>query len=197
VPSFGGRFRRRSFSDENGSWKLAGIHYTVDGPFYTDAQGGGGFDGALFDARGFYVFDGTQYVQITGTGPVPTGFYSTRISSKLAWIDSVTDPAGDPDADDLPNLLEYAFNLDPLVSDRSGAPQFTASPSSVALTYTKIVAATDLSYVVEKSTDLVTWIMASATDEILYDDGLTQIVRSTVNANGNPHLFLRLRVTRS
>jgi len=80
---------------DSGIWKLAGINYTVDGPFYLDANGNGAFDGALFDARGFYVSDGgtpPTYTLITGPDVVATGFYSTRVSSKLAWIHSVIDP---------------------------------------------------------------------------------------------------------
>jgi hypothetical protein len=39
--------------------------------------------------RGLYGFNG---VLITGIAPVPSGFYATRISSKLAWIQSVIGP---------------------------------------------------------------------------------------------------------
>ena len=46
------------FLDDGGVWKLAGIHYDVDGPFYIDASGDGAFIAALFDARGFYLSDG-------------------------------------------------------------------------------------------------------------------------------------------
>ncbi len=184
------------FLNDDGIWKLAGIHYSVDGPFYTDGQGNGEFDGALFDARDFYIFDGAQYVRITGGDSVPSRFYSTRISSKLPWIESVIDPSGDLDGDGLTNLLEYALNLDPLVSDRAGAPQFSLESKSAALTYTKIVAATDLSYIVEESADLMTWNEAPTRDEILYDDGVTQIVRANVNLGGAPLLFLRLRIAR-
>jgi hypothetical protein len=77
------------FINGNGFWKLAGIIYGIDGPFYTSASGAGPFFAALFDARNFYSYDGAHYVLITGTAPVPTGFYSTRISSRMAWIRSV------------------------------------------------------------------------------------------------------------
>ncbi|MEP6698417.1 MAG: hypothetical protein ABJB09_01680 [Verrucomicrobiota bacterium] len=85
-----------AFVQEDGVWKLAGIHYAVDGPFYIDASGNGGFNGALFDARGFYVSDDANppvYTLISGPNPVPTGFYSTRVSSRLAWIYSVILPS--------------------------------------------------------------------------------------------------------
>jgi len=76
------------FLSDNGVWKLAGLNYSVDGPFATSA-GGDGFLAALFDMRGFYGING---ILITGTAPVPSGFYASRISSKLAWIQSIIGP---------------------------------------------------------------------------------------------------------
>jgi hypothetical protein len=76
------------FLDDGGVWKLGGINYSVDGPFYT-APGNDGFLAVLFDMRGYYGFNGTL---IDGPTPVPSGFYATRISSKRAWIQSVIGP---------------------------------------------------------------------------------------------------------
>ena len=77
------------FLNDGGIWKLAGINTDVDGPFYTSPGGNGLFFGALIDERSYYTADGTL---ITGPAPVPSGFYSTRISSRLSWIYSVIDP---------------------------------------------------------------------------------------------------------
>lgn len=76
------------FLEDQGVWKLAGINYAVDGPFYT-APRSGRFTAALFDTRGFY---GDDNVLITGEAPIPSGFYATRISSRLPWIRSVIGP---------------------------------------------------------------------------------------------------------
>src|SRR4051812_12078862 len=38
-------------------WKLAGINYAVDGPFYTTNTGDGAFNAALYDSRDFYQQD--------------------------------------------------------------------------------------------------------------------------------------------
>lgn len=76
------------FLEDQDVWKLAGINYSVDGPYYT-APGAGSFIAALFDTRGFY---GEDSVLITGDAPVPSGFYATRISSRLSWIRSVIGP---------------------------------------------------------------------------------------------------------
>jgi hypothetical protein len=90
------------FVDDGGVWKLAGINYAVDGPFYADAAGGGAFLGALFDKRGFYEGDAPPCTLVTGDTPVPSGFYATRLSSKRAWIDSVIGPG-------MPNISSRAF----------------------------------------------------------------------------------------
>ncbi|MEY2562119.1 MAG: hypothetical protein QOH88_312 [Verrucomicrobiota bacterium] len=81
------------FLNDGGIWKLAGINYAVDGPFYASPSGAGAFFAALFDARDFYYKDDKgNYVLITGKSAVPTGFYATRISSRLTWISSVIQP---------------------------------------------------------------------------------------------------------
>lgn len=183
------------FLNDNGVWKLAAINADIDGPYYTDAQGDGEFIAAMFDARGFYVFQNGQYILINGTTAAPGGFYSTRVSSKLGWIYSVIDPNGDPDDDGVPNLLEYALIRDPLVSDPGGTT-LAREGGSLTLTYREIDAATDLTYAVEKSTDLVNWVAAGAQNQILFDDGVTRLVKSSVPMGPGNDLFLRLRVTR-
>jgi hypothetical protein len=82
------------FIEDGTSWKLAGINYTVDGPFSLDGTANTKFDGALTDARGLY------YMTITNTWalipasfpiPVPTSFYSSRVSANISWINNVID----------------------------------------------------------------------------------------------------------
>jgi hypothetical protein len=61
------------FIQDGDAWKLAGIHYAVDGPFYVDASGNGGSDAALFDSR-TSIFDGASpphHTLIDGDAPVP------------------------------------------------------------------------------------------------------------------------------
>ena len=76
---------------EDGLWRLAGINYGVD-DLRTTADASTGFVAAVFDERGFYAQDAAgDYVLVPEDGPVvPTSFYSTQISSRLDWIESVT-----------------------------------------------------------------------------------------------------------
>ncbi len=80
------------FINDGSGWKLAGIAGAVDGPFNT-TDSGTGFYAAMFDANGLYTQDnGGPWYLISGDGPVPTGFYSTRVSARAAWIDSIVPP---------------------------------------------------------------------------------------------------------
>ncbi len=189
-----------AFIQDGDAWKLAGIHYAVDGPFYVDASGNGGFDAALFDSRGLYISDGASpphYTLIEGDAPVPAGFYPTRISSKLGWIYSVTDPSGDLDADGMSNLVEYGLHANPTESDISRLPIVAIEDGNLTLTYFKVTTAVDIQYAVEQSTDLVTWITANPTNEIIATQDNVQTVKAKVAIDGAPRLFLRLRITRS
>jgi hypothetical protein len=72
------------FMNDGGTWKLAGINFGVDGPVSTVPTDSPQIYGAFFDQRGLY-----NGILITGDTPVPSGFYSTRSSSKLNRIYSM------------------------------------------------------------------------------------------------------------
>lgn len=153
-----------AFINDAGMWKLAGIHYAVDGPFYTDAAGAGTFFAALFDRSGFFEQDGAAYVAASG----PSALYPTRISTKLPWIGATI-----------------------------AQPLFGDEPNYLTLTYTKlIIPPSDLSYLVEESTDLVSWEPSAVTEEILSVKGSTQVVKAKVTIGERTALFIRLRVQR-
>lgn len=92
---------------QNGSvWQLAGIHYGVDGPF-SNAVDGTMFEAALLDRGGLFQLNGTNWTFITNTGADnPSGFYSTRVSSHIAWINSVISGAS-------PTAPTASFNATP------------------------------------------------------------------------------------
>jgi hypothetical protein len=178
-----------------GTWKLAGINYAVDGVFPT-STGGGEIDAALFDALGYYYSDGANppnYILITE--PTPTGFYATRISSKLAWIYSVINPAGDANGDGLSNLLDYARALNAPLPQGYGVPVFAREGSSLSLTYRKIMNASGLHYQVEQSPDLVAWSAASSQETVVATRGNIQSIKASVSIGNAPALFLRLKIS--
>jgi hypothetical protein len=152
------------FLNDNGTWKLAGINFAVD-DLFTTPNANTQFEAAIFDARGYYEYDGHNFILETGNAPVPTGFYASRIASELAWIGSVI-----------------------------AEPQVGREANFLTLTYTRIVASsTDVVYSIEQSTDLTTWTPATSEDEILTNDGALEVVRSKVATAAMP-LFIELRV---
>src|SRR5437763_4923465 len=82
-----------AFTNDNGAWKLIGIHYGVDGPFANN-PGDPTFYAALFDIRG--LFDSSRGLVVSGSVPVPSGFYSIRMSQRLPWIISIAPGAAPP-----------------------------------------------------------------------------------------------------
>lgn len=83
---------------ENGLWRLAGIHLSVDGPFRIGPTGTDIY-AALYDAGGL------EYLQDEGPPKVwtsieeqaqniPSRFYSTRIVALLTWITGIAPAAG-------------------------------------------------------------------------------------------------------
>lgn len=81
------------FVQDNGVWKLAGIHYGVDGYFDTNTTTGDGseFDAALFDASGLYIGSDTGgWTLIPDDDPPSTsGMYASRISSSIGIISGI------------------------------------------------------------------------------------------------------------
>jgi hypothetical protein len=154
-----------AFLNDSGTWKLAGINYAVDGDYSASADGSSPFTGALFDTRGLYAQQGSEWVLVSGATPVPTGFYPTRISTKLAWIASVV-----------------------------AAPAGGHEGNYATLTYTRLLDVA-LTYSIEQSTDLYHWTAATAIDQTLSTNGSTAVVKSKVDMTGISPLFLRVRAT--
>lgn len=73
------------FAMEDGVWKLAGIHYGVDGPYGYTANGAT-FNAALSDRGGLYR-NGVPFADNVADNPGPA--YSTSIAPSLPWITSV------------------------------------------------------------------------------------------------------------
>ena len=73
------------FVNSFGTWKLAGINYSVDGPFHKAGESSS-YLASLFDMGGFYK--NGSYISNTSSD-IPQAAYATRISSNQNWIRSV------------------------------------------------------------------------------------------------------------
>ncbi|MBC8009362.1 MAG: hypothetical protein H7067_04610, partial [Burkholderiales bacterium] len=109
-------------------------------------------------------------------------------------------PLADPDGDGLPNLLAYALGRSPLVAnaaapaeldlvqtDESAAPHLT-------LAFNRIADPT-LAYVVEATSDLVTWVPIWTSTGSANQPGEVVVADPVELAPDRPRRFLRLRVT--
>jgi hypothetical protein len=102
----------------------------------------------------------------------------------------------------MPNLLKYAFDINPLDSDGNGGPAMSfymeGGHTYMALTYRRNIAAADLTYDVQVSTTLSpgSWTTTPVPDEILGQDPSTGdlFIRRSIDITGMPEEFMRLNV---
>ncbi len=119
---------------------------------------------------------------------------------------AVSGDLADPDGDGIANLLEYALNLEPKKATVAGLPAagliIVGKRPYLTLTYTKVIAATGITYSPQVSGDLSTWnggtgytVPVSTTAN---PDGLTQtvVVRDAVAMEDGNKRFMQLRVSR-
>jgi hypothetical protein len=77
------------FIKQDTTWRLAGINFVVDGPYNTGTTGAG-FNAAIFDEGGLYRKSAGNWILIPDLPTAQAGnFYSTRIKSRITWIQSV------------------------------------------------------------------------------------------------------------
>jgi len=109
----------------------------------------------------------------------------------------------DPDFDGIANLLEYALHLDPNTADAGGlpTPQIDLACGCLALEYTKVIDASDLSYTVEGADDPGgPWNPVGITESIIDAGTLTLTIRASDAANPfamASKRFVHLKVTRT
>ncbi len=111
---------------------------------------------------------------------------------------AISGPSADPDGDGLANLLEYALGLAPKTANASGLPEVAASAGEWTYTYTRPSDRADITYAVERSTDLTSWTTADVTHELVSTDAATgtQTWRARVPLATGANGFFRLKVER-
>jgi hypothetical protein len=103
----------------------------------------------------------------------------------------------DFDGDGIPNLMEYALNLNPKVADRTALPQPVLVGGYLTLTYVPNAIATDLTFTVESSTDLINWGSADVEPTTLANPPPNSLsFRYKYPVTQSSGAFLRLKVTR-
>ncbi|MEI6675255.1 MAG: Calx-beta domain-containing protein, partial [Verrucomicrobiota bacterium] len=131
---------------------------------------------------------------------------ATEIADLCAAEPPTTPPAymaaaANPTGDGVPNLMKYAFGLNPRTAYTGPLTDTEIVDDRLSLIFSRLRDATDITYRVQASSDLVNWtnIWSSATDP--YPGGLSPSVllsvpdTEVIGAPGIAKRFLRLQVT--
>lgn len=129
-----------------------------------------------------------------------TAWQNSHFTAMQLADPSISGPNADPDHDGLSNLLEFAFNADPLDASSNHRPTFAIDANYFSIIYTKVLGTSGLLYDVEQATALGQWASVTPANQILSDNGFVQVIKAQVpraNAGVGGKLFLRLRVTQN
>jgi hypothetical protein len=158
-------------------------------------------------------FDGSTPLEILATGTEPWDVdLDLRCSNYTEWVQrcfrrdaapAQTAPDADPDGDEIPNAVEYAFDLSPMHADRSELPSGLVAVGPTqgdyhAVNYHRRTGTSDLHYNVQVSTNLTQW-AGDATVEIqvtpLGDAIESATARTLYTVSSYTNHFMRVRVT--
>jgi hypothetical protein len=168
------------------------------------------------DASGLSYSDGIHYVAASQTilgqriadtmqtalGRESFAQWQQRWFGEDAGNPTIAGESADADSDGINNLLEFAYNLDPLLPPEigvlyEGPPIISNADGIISYTYRVNLNASGLTVIAEQTTNLVTevnWHPLSGTRETLSDDGHTRVIFISPPVS-YPKLFMRLRVT--
>jgi hypothetical protein len=141
------------------------------------------------------LITGAGLLNITGTQP-PYDAWAIAIGLDNSTVAKDATLNADPDRDGVSNLMEYATKMNGGISDT--IPVALAKNSGgLDFTYRKNKAATDVTFTIEWSDDLVTWsTVGVGAPIILSDNGVTQQIKVTVPVGANGRRFIHLKTSR-
>lgn len=115
--------------------------------------------------------------------------------SLAVWRAAYGPDEATPAGDGVPNLLKYALGLNPLVTaGRTSLPTFEWSGDFAALRVPRAGRREDVEYVVQFSSDLVTWDSGAPGSVTVEDSPALLLVRDAASAVAGGQRFLRLLV---
>ena len=145
---------------------------------------------------------------VTVTTPASTKTSTTSFASwqsQYFTADQLADPTisgptADPYGSGVPNLLAYALQLNPSTARPTDVPSPVITNGHLTVTYFVPNAITDITYIVEVSSDLVNWNSGPGYTEVISSvanaGGTTITVQDDLPATTQKH-FMRLRVTQN
>jgi hypothetical protein len=122
--------------------------------------------------------------------------------NKFSLSGSAPSATTDSDGDSSPDLLEYAFETNPSSASDVYLPAVTIGSSPyLEFTYHKNLSASDLTYTLQSSTDLISWNQvvsdpANVTQTSLPGTNLQEIKVKVPTSTTPSRLFLRIQVTK-
>lgn len=154
---------------------------------------------------------GSGYARVVAAA-ADIGAYEYAGTSFANWSSGLSDssPNGDPENDGIGNLMEFALNLDPSLSNNgSQLPYSVINDNHLGLVYRMNEDAIGLDYSIYYSTDLKNWFLGYSTDVTRSPDGLitldsnynetdpdgTPKMKATTSMPEASSLFLRLEVS--
>ncbi len=190
------------------------LDFNVDGNFYDEITGGTPYTSATwYIPPGLHTLDWTYFedeenagANIVGRGlldqvvftPSAFGVWQTANFTLQQRADElISGPDADPNHDGVTNLAAYAFGIPPLAGGGAPLPRAALAGAERSVIYQKNTAATDVSFFVEHTTDLLdefSWAAVSTTDSILGTVGSLQTIKAVVPADPSLHNFYRLRL---
>lgn len=156
--------------------------------------------GSTVDGAAALSPDQIEKVWAADLGKAAAGFAqwaAQHFSEAELGDESISGRAGSPAGDGIPNILKYAFGLNPHESARDELPKLEQIEGDWRLSYTRRTDAPDIAYVVESSTDLVAWAAGEAEVEIVGTEVMDETFeRITIRPVAPPQnrLFLRVRI---
>ncbi len=132
--------------------------------------------------------------------PIDAWRFSRFTATELA-NPAISGDLADVEKDGIVNVVEYALDLDPKTVNVNALPTaYVNAGGYPTLSYTAVQSAVDIHYLVEISTNLVTWNAASllaATTQLVDNATTSTVTVSSPNTiTAQPMQFMRLRVTR-
>jgi hypothetical protein len=109
--------------------------------------------------------------------------------------DAISGPNADPDQDGVPNVLEYAFGLDPRVADQLPLLAPVVNGNALSFVYNRPRDASDLAYEVLAATELNgPWSLLPVEQQVIAVDERTETVQVRGNFPASARGFLWLTV---
>lgn len=130
---------------------------------------------------------------VTNAAPPTTTW--TQWKSENIPVGTANGANDDPDLDGTPNLLEFVFGTDPVVSNKP-----TATPVALVSGHMEITVPRRIDHpamlVVEVSSDLEHWFSGSGHTQVVSDGVLSLVVRDLTSIGASdPRRFMRLRAS--